>query len=92
MIGWRTKFVFFLMVYFAGFATAIYFLAPVSDNYKTNSLQSSKLYSMINSGEMASAMHTGMHKAAILSKEIADKTSALIQQKIKHMQTQQDTE
>ncbi|MFA6186807.1 MAG: hypothetical protein WC770_06320 [Phycisphaerae bacterium] len=27
-MGWRSKFIFLLVVYFAGFATAIYYLAP----------------------------------------------------------------
>ena len=27
-MGWRSKFIFLLIVYFAGFATAIYYLAP----------------------------------------------------------------
>ncbi|HBG77306.1 MAG: hypothetical protein WC765_03925 [Phycisphaerae bacterium] len=27
-MGWRTKFIFLLVIYFAGFATAIYYLAP----------------------------------------------------------------
>ena len=27
-MGWRSKFVFLLVIYFAGFATAIYYLAP----------------------------------------------------------------
>lgn len=27
-MGWRSKFIFLLVIYFAGFATAIYYLAP----------------------------------------------------------------
>jgi hypothetical protein len=27
-MGWKAKFVFLLMVYFAGFATAVYYIAP----------------------------------------------------------------
>ncbi|HBG28726.1 MAG TPA: hypothetical protein DDX75_16695 [Phycisphaerales bacterium] len=27
-MGWRSKFLFMLIIYFAGFATAIYYLAP----------------------------------------------------------------
>jgi len=32
MGAWRSKFIFLLIVYFAGFATAIYILVPVPEN------------------------------------------------------------
>jgi hypothetical protein len=31
-MGWKGKFVFLLIVYFAGFATAVYYLAPSGEN------------------------------------------------------------
>ncbi len=31
-MGWKGKFIFLLIVYFAGFATAVYYLAPPGEN------------------------------------------------------------
>lgn len=46
-MGWRSKLLFLLVVYFAGFATAIYYLAPAgtnshqTDSYKYISVEKS---------------------------------------------------
>jgi uncharacterized protein with HEPN domain len=36
-MGWKGKFVFLLIIYFAGFGTAIYYLAPPGENNKNAS-------------------------------------------------------
>jgi len=39
-MGWRSKVLFLLIVYFAGFATAVYYLAPSGENsQQTNSFK-----------------------------------------------------
>jgi len=34
-MGWKSKFLFMLIIYFAGFATAVYYLAPPGENNLT---------------------------------------------------------
>lgn len=53
-MGWRSKFLFLLIVYFAGFATAIYYLAPSGGkDYQTDSYSySSGSKSEDNSGSV----------------------------------------
>ena len=89
MRGWRTKFVFLLIVYFSGFATAIYFLAPVSPDCQMSEAHKDKLRGMIDSERLATAMNSGMHKAASLSKEIAERASVLIRERINEMQARE---
>ena len=89
MGGWRTKFVFLLIVYFSGFATAIYFLAPVSADCQVSEAQKDKLRGMIDSERLTTAMNSGMHKAASLSKEIAERASVLIKERINEMQARE---
>jgi hypothetical protein len=62
MGGWRSKFVLFLVVYFLGFATAIYFLAPVSEDYAADSGQKGFVDSALKSNDFAISLNTGLHK------------------------------
>jgi hypothetical protein len=41
-MGWRGKFLFLLIVYFAGFATAVYYLAPSGRDGSQDSFYSTK--------------------------------------------------
>lgn len=81
-MGWRVKIIFVLMVYFSGFASAIYWLAP---NPETSQGSSSRF--RLSNGEyskedLTQKMNSGMHKAMGLSREAAEQAGKLIQQKI----------
>ena len=57
-MGWRSKFIFLLVVYFAGFATAIYYLAP-------NGVQNRNSNGAVSSAESGSAgAFSGMYDKA----------------------------
>ena len=100
MRGWRTKFVFLLIVYFAGFATAIYTLAPVPENKANASANSSfwrsntagetgeknSVFSALKSDEFATSVNTGIHKCIEFVKDAAWRTAKLIKQKIDQRQ------
>jgi len=73
MRGWRIKFIFLLIVYFAGFATAIYTLAPVPENKANTSANSlfsrsktagekSSVFSALKSDDFAKSFNSGIHK------------------------------
>jgi len=101
MRGWRIKFVFLLIVYFAGFATAIYTLAPVPENKanaSANSFFSSKtaeekssVFSALKSDEFAKSVNTGIHKCIDFGKDAAWRTAKLIKQKIDQRQNRTDS-
>ena len=89
MRGWRIKFVFLLVVYFAGFATAVYCLAPVPEN-RARRLYDEKsfVYSALKSDEFAKSFNTGMHKCIDFSKDAAGHVGELIKQKLDERQLQ----
>jgi hypothetical protein len=74
--GWRGKLVFTLIAYSAGFATAIYTLAPGPENKKHSADSPSK------SSRFVESVNSGMHKAADLGKEAASRTAEFIKEKI----------
>ena len=100
MRGWRTKFVFLLIVYFGGFATAIYTLAPVPENkanaYANSSFlrsnkagetgEKSSVFSALKSDEFAKSFNTGIHKCIEFAKDAAWRTAKFIKQKIEERQ------
>ena len=86
MVGWRMKFVFLLVIYFAGFATAVYFIAPTPREGRASPLRKDRLGGSVDSRELACAMNAGMHKAADLSKELAIRASVLIRERVKEFQ------
>ena len=71
--GFRTKFVFVLIIYFAGFASAIYCLAPVSADAAEQSVEVKKEfgYSVLKSDEFAKSFSVGMRKCLDFSKKAA---------------------
>jgi hypothetical protein len=77
MGGWRSKFIFLLVVYFAGFATAIYCLAPVFDI----SSEKGFAHSALKSDEFAKSFNVGMHKCLDYSKGAARRMSAYLKEK-----------
>jgi len=82
MRGWRSKVIFLLVVYFAGFATAIYFLAPAPENQTNASIDKGLAYSVLKSNEFAKSFNSGMHKCIDFAKEAALRVGELIKQKL----------
>ena len=74
--GWRNKLAFLLVVYFAGFATAIYCLAPVPDRTGERGFA----YSELKSDEFALAFNEGLHKIIDFGKSAALYTADLIKE------------
>ncbi len=85
-MGWRVKFVFVLMVYFTGFATAIYWLAPSPETSEGGFF--GKANGKTSKEGLTQAVNSGMHKAVDLGREAADRAGELIQQKILEYQSQ----
>ena len=82
MGGWRSKLVFLLIVYFAGFATAIYCIAPVPENQAGQLCEKSFAHSAFKSDEFAQSFNTGMHKCLDFGKDAALRVSRFIKQKL----------
>jgi hypothetical protein len=81
-MGWRTKFVFLLIVYWAGFATAVYCLAPTPEQKSGQPTQLAQMGSALKSQEILKSFNSGMHKCIGFSKEAAAEAAKLLQTKI----------
>ncbi|MCL5278590.1 MAG: hypothetical protein M1376_01625 [Planctomycetes bacterium] len=81
-MGWRTKFVSLLIVYAAGFTTAVYCLAPAPEPTSRQPLELAQLGSALNSQKLVSSFNSGMHKCIAFSKEAAIETAKLIRTKM----------
>jgi len=82
MGGWRSRLVFLLIVYFVGFATAIYFISPVTEKQGGGYCQMSFPHSALKSDEFARSFNAGMHKCLDFSKEAACVAGSFIRQKM----------
>jgi hypothetical protein len=81
MRGWRSKIVFLLVVYFAGFATAIYCLAPAPDStHRTG--QKSAFLDTLRSEDFAQSFNSGMHKCFNFAKDAAGRAGKCVKQKL----------
>lgn len=89
--GWRSKFIFLLIVYFAGFATAIYTLAPEPGKNGKPFALGSLLPSASQKGksmtreEFVVSFNAGMHKAVDMGKAAAIQTGKMIKEKLDEM-------
>ena len=88
--GWRNKLIFLLVVYFFGFATAIYCLAPVPQNRGHRTGEKSFAHSALKSEEFAMAFNEGLHKVINFSKSAALHTADLIKHKYDQRRAQAD--
>jgi len=86
MRGWRSKFIFLLIVYFAGFATAIYALSPTPQDQGGG--KTSLLNTDFQVSSFAKSCNSGMHKAIAAGKEAAQRAAKFIKQKIDEHQSQ----
>lgn len=90
MSGWRSKFIFLLIVYFAGFATAIYTLAPAPKNGKQLSLGSlvptrSGQAEQFDKEQFVESFNAGMHKCVDFGKDAALQVAKYLREKAKEM-------
>ncbi len=86
--GWRSRFIFTLLVFFAGFATAIHTLAPAPDDETTATERYSAKTSpewKFNSEEFVEDLNSGMHKALEFGKKAAVRTGKVLRKKVKEM-------
>jgi len=72
-------------VYFAGFATAIYFLAPPPDGETAIHNEIGANHAQFDSQEFVQSFNTGMRKCLDFGKEAAQRTAKLVKEKVKEM-------
>ena len=82
MGGWRVKLIFVLVVYFAGFATAIYSLAPAPEGQSYQGGEKSLVGSALKSDEFAQSFNAGMHKCLDFARDVAWRAGRFIKQKL----------
>jgi len=91
MYRWRRKILFTLIVYFAGFATAIYALAPVDDDQIHSQASAAKIHNHSDSGsnsqQFASTFNTHMRKYLSVAEEQAEKLGEFIKAKLAERRT-----
>ena len=87
MRGWRSKIIFLLVIYFAGFATAIYCLAPAPENTSQPG-EKSFAYSTVKSDEFARSFRSGMHKCLGLAKDAAGQAGDFLKQKLEETEAE----
>ena len=85
MRGWRSRFIFTLIVYFAGFATAIYTLAPAPEGETARHSEKGAPSVKFDSREFVESFNSGMHKCLAFGKEAARRTAKLVKAKVKEM-------
>lgn len=85
MRGWRSKLVFMLVVYFAGFATAIYALSPAPEGQIDGSGKT-VIDSFLKSDDFAQSFNSGVHKCVALGKEAVERSAKYIKQRIDERQ------
>lgn len=90
MMGWRNKLIFLFVVYFAGFTTAVYCLAPVPKNRADRTCGRSFAYSALRSDEFARSFNEGLHKCINFGKSAALRTADLIKQAYDQGESQVD--
>ncbi|MBN2456633.1 MAG: hypothetical protein JXB29_08900 [Sedimentisphaerales bacterium] len=85
-MAFRSKLIFLLIVYFAGFATAIYCLAPVPEDSSQTGQGEGFVYSTIKSDDLARSFNSGMHKCIAFGKTAACKAGKYIRHKYDDLQ------
>jgi hypothetical protein len=72
-------------VYFAGFATAIYTLAPAPKEEAARRSEKGAPSAKFDSQEFVESFNSGMHKCLAFGKEAAQRTAKLVKAKVKEM-------
>lgn len=89
-MGWRMKFLFLLIVYCAGFATAVYCLAPTPESGDGKPVQLAQLPGSIDSQALARSVNSGIHKCVDLGKVAAADLAKRIQKEIDEARSKPD--
>jgi hypothetical protein len=89
-MGWRTKLVLLFIVYFAGFATAVYCLAPAPEPPPREPLRITRAQVAVKSQELARSVNSGMHKCIDFGREAAKCAAELIGEKMDEGRSQPD--
>ena len=87
MGGRKIKLIFSLIIFFAGYATAVYTLMPAPDESLCADGTSLNA-SAFQAGEFTNFLNSSIHKCIDISKEAASRTAELIKQKIKERQAE----
>lgn len=86
MRGWRSRVLVYLIVYFGGFATAIYYLAPASDRADGGISRSGFNFGQkaaeVKSSEVGKVAGAGMKKFVGFAEEKAKQLGEVIKQKL----------
>jgi hypothetical protein len=97
-MGWKSKFILLLIVYFAGFATAVYNLAPASETGKeikstvpANQDKKSFAMSDVKTDEFIKTLNEQMHKCMAVGKDAALKAGKFMKQKYDERQQAKNT-
>jgi len=83
MRGFRGKFILLLIVYFAGFATAIYTLAPMPESENTIQSEQGPAFSVLKSDQLAQEFNVQLHRCVDFVKEKSGEAGEFIKEKIK---------
>jgi hypothetical protein len=83
MRGFRGKFILLLIVYFAGFATAIYTLAPAPDSDDTIQSERSPAWSALKSEKFAQEFNVQLHRCVDFVKEKSCEAGEFIKEKVR---------
>jgi len=91
MRGWRIKLIFLLIVYFAGFATAIYCFTPAPSDQTSETSGKSLALSDMKTDEFARSFNAGMHKCIDFGKDAACRVGKILKQKLEERQNQNES-
>jgi hypothetical protein len=80
-MGWKGKLICILVIYFAGFATAIYCLAPVPEDQAVYYDQKGFPYTAVKSDQFAKSFNVSLHKGINYTKDIASRTVDYLKQR-----------
>ena len=79
-----------LIVYFAGFATAIYCLAPAPEQNQGSPQRKGAFGPSLRSDKIVLSVNSGLHKCVGLGKAAAIQAAQMIQEKVKEAQLQSE--
>ncbi len=91
MKGYRSKFIFLFIVYFAGFATAIYMLAPPPEGSDYQYSDTANSHFNFDSQEFVKSFNSGMHKCVDFGKETTLRTVKYIREKVREHQLEAES-
>ncbi len=86
-MGWKGKLIGLLFVYFAGFATAIYCLAPVPEDQAREYGRKEFPYSVAKSDQFAKSFNVGLRKWLDFTRDAAARTTEYVKRKVNEKET-----